>query len=92
MWCCILYRKLGFLQRLSSPCNKTIDASVFAHLREQEPGPLIIQQYNLLEQVYNTNLTSTLLEGSESHRIMKYGTHAIPCCDGYSLDAILEYI
>ena len=71
MRCRILCRKLGFLQRLSSPHKQTISASVFAHLREQEPGPLIIQQCNFLEQVYNTNLTSTLLEGSESLRVIK---------------------
>ena len=48
MCCRILCQKLGFPQRLSSPHKQTISASVFAHRREQEPGPL---QCNFLEQV-----------------------------------------
>ena len=59
MRCCTLCRTL---YRLSSPQQQSISASVFAHLKEQEPGPLIVQQCNFLEQVYCTSLISALLE------------------------------
>ena len=40
---------------------------------DKEPGPLIIQQCNVLEQVYNTSYSSALLEGSDSlKQIKKY--------------------
>ena len=58
---CILIRKLGFLWRLLNPKRSTISVEVFNSLKDQDPGPLIIDQCKFLEQVYNTNYTASLL-------------------------------
>ena len=88
MRCRILSRKMGFLQRLS-PQHQSISASVFAHLRDKEPGPLIIQQCNFLEQVYNTSYSSALLEGSDSLRQIK--KHLLKADKAFTWSSVSEH-
>ena len=63
MCCRILIRKLQFLNRLINPKSTTIGSRVFDAIRDQEPGPLIVQQCKLLEQVYKANVTPTFIKG-----------------------------
>ena len=69
----ILLRKLRFLIRLSSPDNSSISATTFRSLRNQNPGPLIVQQCLFLEQQFGTSCTSDILsaEFPPSMRIIK---------------------
>ena len=57
----ILSRKINFLFKLLHPKHKSISSDVFKALKDQEPGPLVVQQCRFLEQVYATNLTTSLL-------------------------------
>lgn len=61
----ILIQKLSFLYRLIHSCKSTISVKVFNSLKDQAPGPLIVQQCKLLEEVYDTNITESILEGDE---------------------------
>lgn len=49
---CILNRKLSFLWKLANLQCKSISSDIFNLLKDQEPGPLIVQQSHLLEQDY----------------------------------------
>ena len=49
----------------------TLIATVFNALREQEQGPLIIEQCKLLEQAYHTNTTLVFIEGNITISIMR---------------------
>ena len=60
----IFIRKLRFLGRLLNPHRNTICVKVFNALREQEQGPLIIEQCMILEQAYYTNTTLAFIEGN----------------------------
>ena len=69
----ILLRKLRFLTRLLSPDNSSISATIFRSLRNQNPGPLIVQQHLFLEQKFGTSCTSDILSAKSppSMRIIK---------------------
>ena len=54
----ILLRKLRFLTRLSTPDNSSISATIFRSLRNQNAGPLIVQQCLFLEREFETSCTS----------------------------------
>ena len=60
----ILNRKLSSLWKLMNPQYRSISSDIFNLLKDQDPGPLIVQQSRLLEQIYGTNVTSLLLNGS----------------------------
>ena len=45
-------------------CSEGYSSDVFNALKDHEPGPLIVQQCRFLEQIYGTNLTSSLLTNS----------------------------
>ena len=47
-----------------NPQYRSISSDIFNLLKDQDPGPLIVQQSRLLEQIYGTNVTSLLLNGS----------------------------
>ena len=64
MCLCILNRKLSFLWKLMNPQYRSISSDIFNLLKDQDPGPLIVQQSRLLEQIYGTSL---LLNGSLGH-------------------------
>ena len=59
----VLHRKLGFLWRLMFPHHSSISVEVFNSMKDQLPGPLIVQQCKFLEQAYRTNFTSSILKG-----------------------------
>ena len=67
----VLIRKLRFLGRLLNPHRNTICVKVFNALREQEQGPLIIEQCRILEQAYHTNTTLAFIEGNITISTMK---------------------
>ena len=69
----ILLRKLRFLIHISSPDNSSISATIFCSLRNQNPGPQIVQQCLFLEQEFGTSCTSDILsaESPPSMRIIK---------------------
>ena len=67
----VLIRKLCFLGRLLNPHRNTISVKVFNALREQEQGPLIIEQCRILEQAYHTNTTLAFIEGNITISTMK---------------------
>ena len=50
--------------KLINPQYRSISSDIFNLLKDQDPGPLIVQQSRLLEQIYGTNVTSLLLNGS----------------------------
>ena len=66
----ILLRKLRFLTRLSSPDNSSISATIFRSLRNQNPGPLIVQQCLFLEQEFGTSCTSDILSAESPHSMI----------------------
>ena len=59
----ILVQKLSFLTRLIKSNQTTISSQVFHALKDQTPRPLIVQQCKFLEEVYDTNITDSILEG-----------------------------
>ena len=60
----IFSRKISFLFKLLHPQHGSISSDVFNALKDHEPGSLIVQQCRFLEQIYGTNLTSSLLTNS----------------------------
>ena len=58
----ILLRKLRFLIRISSPVNSSISATIFRSLRNQNPGPKIVQQCLFLEQEFGTRALLTFYQ------------------------------
>ena len=61
----ILIRKLSFLYQIVNSHQSTINIQVFNSLRHEASGPLIVQQCKFLEEVYDTNVTESILEGDE---------------------------
>ena len=61
----ILIQKLSFLHRLLNSDQSTISVKVFNSLKNQVPGPLIIQQCKFLEEVYDSNITDSIMKGEE---------------------------
>ena len=55
--------RIQFLDRLINPKSTTIGSRVFDAIRDQEPGPLIVQQCKLLEQAYKSNVTPAFIKG-----------------------------
>ena len=75
----ILMQKLSFLHRLLNSDQSTISVKVFNSLTNQAPGPLIIQQCKFLEEVYNSNITDSIMKGGAT--CLKYIKKALRVAD-----------
>ena len=79
MHCRILIRKLQFLNRLINPKSTTIGNKVFDAIRDQEPGPLIVQQCKLLEQACKLNVTPAFIKGDTTISSVKKALLKLDC-------------